>query len=193
MGGAKVWCWAICAAAGLLAAGCSGDEEGGTPEVEAVTLAPGDVMWIDTPVIEHDRDFHSYADYLNPEVPANWVSPVNFADGTFTLRVQLLEMSDPEALPIYYLVGWEPGDPDADGYVRGGVKIDEGAGVYEVTREPIKNFQRVENGVDAGAVGDAWDWTRAFRSPNGDAWDANDQAELYPFKVKVTMVLHPAQ
>lgn len=165
---------------------------GGSGGTSPIGGSGSDIVWIETPEIEHTKDYHALADWVNPNVPKDWTSPVNYADGEYTLRVELTEMSDPAAQPIYYLVGWKPGDENQSGYVRTGFKIEDGVGVYE-KRSPMKNVQNVVDGKDAGAVGDDWDWSNAWRSPNGDAWDANPDAELYPFKVKVTVILHPAQ
>jgi hypothetical protein len=147
---------------------------------------PTSVVWIDTPVIEHDKDYHPFAEYLNPDVPANWESPVNYADGDVTIRIELLETASAGAFPVYYLIGWE--SQDGEGYVRGGAKFDA-LGTFE-ERVRVKDFQRVVNGVDAGSVEDDWDWSRAFQSPNGDTWGAGGAP--YPLRVKVRLTLHPA-
>lgn len=147
-------------------------------------------VWFDTGEITHDRDYHDFRPYLNPEAPVNWWTPVNWSNAAFTLTVEITEMFDPSALPIYYTVGWKPGDPGKSGYVRVAIRIDDGPGVYTQTGL-IRNAQKVVDGVDGGAVGDDWDWTNAWREPRGDAWDGNPDAVLYPFSAKVKMVLHP--
>lgn len=148
---------------------------------------PGDVVWVDTPVLEHDRDYHSLADWLSPRVPADWTAPADFAGGDITVCVQLLSVADPAAFPVWYTVGWGRGDGQ-DGYIRMGSRFEEVGQVVE-TRLPVKAFQRVEGGYDAGDVGDDWDWTRAFSPPNGDTWG---DAPPYPLTVKVRITLHPA-
>jgi hypothetical protein len=148
---------------------------------------PGDVVWVDTPVLEHDRDYHSLADWLSPQVPADWTAPADFAGGDITVCVQLLSVADPAAFPVWYTVGWGRGDGQ-DGYIRMGSRF-EAVGQVVETRMPVKAFQRVEGGYDAGDVGDDWDWTRAFSPPNGDTWG---DAPPYPLTVKVRITLHPA-
>ena len=151
--------------------------------------APGDIVWIRTPVLTHDKDFRDLTPYLNPAVPRDWVSPVNYRDGDITIRIEIVGAHDPAAVPIYYLVGWTAGA--GQGYIRGGEMFTKASGVLE-DRVPVKEWQRVVNGVDAGNVGDDWDWRHAFGQVNGDTWAANRGGQLYPLKVRVTVTLHPA-
>ena len=149
--------------------------------------ALGDLVWSDTPILEHTRDFLSLADYLNPALPSNWLSPINYADGEVSVRIELIEVARPSSVPIYYLVGWSP-DDGSERYIRGGARFDQASGVVE-ERVPVKSFQKVVNGRDAGDVNDDWNWSKAFRTPNGDTWGSNGAP--YPLKVKVRLTLHP--
>lgn len=141
-------------------------------------------MWIDTPVITHDRDYHSLDDYLNPAVPTDWTSPVDYADGDITICIELISAM---SSPVYYLIGWTPGD-GSDKYIRGGARFDDTTGFQEF-RVPVAEFQRVVDGVDAGDVGDDWDWTQAFRAVNADTWGGDGP---YPVRTRIRFILHPA-
>ncbi|MCU0654495.1 MAG: hypothetical protein MUF64_04150 [Polyangiaceae bacterium] len=170
---------------------CSESERGGG--TSPLPLGARDVLWIDTGPVEHTRDYASFEEFCAPEVPKDWTRPIPYADGSFTLRVEVLALSNPAAQPIFYTVGWkrpiETEDPEDAEYIRMAVKIDRGVGVYEQSGE-IKNLSRVINGKDAGPVGEGWDWTNAWGSPNGDAFDIGPE-DPYPLTVRVSLVLRP--
>ncbi len=147
-------------------------------------LGPDDVVFLDAAEVVHEGDYLDLSEFVNPAVPKNWESPVDYANGEVTVCIELLEIGDPSAVPIYYLVGWGDG---ADGYIRGGAMFEEPAGQVK-ERVPVKDFQRVVNGVDAGSVGDDWDWSNAFDTVNGDAWGSSPP---YPLRARVKLTLHP--
>ncbi|GEM_PF-5543210 len=149
-------------------------------------LAPGDVVWIDTPVFVHDKDFHPLSDWVNPAVGPDWLAPVDYANGEVTVCIELISVADPSVVPIYYLIGWGPGD-GSSAYVRGGAMFEGPSGVVK-ERVPVKQFQRVENGYDVGNVGDSWNWAQAVDSPNGDTWG---NGPPYPLTVRLRLTLHP--
>lgn len=186
-------------------AACGSSDEGGTgggtsgqgaeagSPAPPLALSPGDVVWIDTGEIEHTKDYYGFEGKLAPEVPTDWTSPVAYASGRYTLRVEVVSLSNPAAQPIFYTVGWKravetPQTDDAE-YIRTAVKIDRGVGVYEQEGE-IKKLSKVIGGKDSGPIGDDWDWSNAWRRPNGDAFDIGPE-QPYPLRVRVTFVLHP--
>lgn len=130
---------------------------------------------------------HDFRPYEGPDVPTNWLEPVNYADGTYTLTLEIVEMTDAMAVPFYYTVGFKAGsDASPASYARAAFKVEDPNQIYEKTR-PVKGIQKVVDGVDAGGVGDDWDWTDPFDHPRGDMWGTT-----FPIKVKVKMVVHPA-
>jgi hypothetical protein len=96
-------------------------------------------------------------------------------------------VSNAASVPIYYLVGWGPGD-GTDGYIRGGAMFEQSTGVSD-ERVPVKTFQKVVNGVDSGNVGSAWNWESAFGTVNTDSWGSGGSA--YPIKARIRLTLHP--
>ena len=70
---------------------------------------PRDIVWIRTPVLTHDKDFHDFTPYLNPAVPRNWVSPVDYRDGDITIRIEIVGAHQPAAVPIITWSGGPPG------------------------------------------------------------------------------------
>lgn len=155
-----------------------------TPKAKA-----GDVVWLKTPVITHTRDYHDLSAYLNPAVPKNWTSPVDYADGTVTIKVELISDAHPEVMPVYVLVGWT--DANGKGYVRGGEMFTKPSGTITET-VPVKEWQRVVNGRDTGNAGNGWDWKHAFGTVNSDVWSTSGgSGGMYPIKVRITMTLHP--
>lgn len=147
-----------------------------------------DIVWIRTPVLTHDKDFHDLTPYLDPAVPRNWVTPVDYRDGDITIRVEIVGAHDPASVPVYYLLGWTAGA--GDGYIRNGVMFTRASGVLEA-RMRVRQLQRVVDGHDAGDVGTGWDWRHAFGQVNGDTWAAHQGGDLYPLKVRLTVTLHP--
>ena len=151
--------------------------------------AADSIVWVETPEITHDRDYHAFAPYVNPDFPKNWLYPVNYSEGRFTMRVELISLGDSNALPVYYTVGWKPGDESKPGFTRIAVKIDKSSGVYSATGN-VKSAEKVVNGYTVGSIGDEWYWENAWRNVAGDTWDMNKDAICYPMNVRVKIVFH---
>lgn len=147
--------------------------------------AAGDVVWIDAPLVTHQKDYVDLGTYLNPAVPKDWTTPVNYADGDVTIRIELVSVSQGTQFPLYYLVGWTAGDGSKD-YVRGGHMF-ESLGVLE-ERVPVKELQRVVGGRDVGNAADDWNWKAVFETVNADAWGGK---VVYPVSARVRLTLHP--
>ena len=54
--------------------------------------------------LHEDWDFHLGMD-VEPGVPANWLKPINFAEGTYYVRWNILEMT-PVDKPVFFGFGW---------------------------------------------------------------------------------------
>lgn len=143
------------------------------------------ILWVETDTIEHTRDYYSFQSFVNNEFPQNWLWPINYSEGRFTLRVHLLTENDVSARPIYYSVGWK--SADGKRFTRVTVFMNKGPGVYEWT-DYIKNAENVVNGYSNGSIGDNWEWQNAWKNIAGDAWGSN--SSVYPFKVVVKLTLH---
>jgi hypothetical protein len=64
---------------------------------------------------------------------------------------------------FYYTVGFEAGSDAAPaGYVRAAFLIDDLTKTYTMT-SPVKALLKVIDGVDAGPIGDDWDWAAPSR------------------------------
>jgi hypothetical protein len=165
----------------LLHIGCTYDHS--NPLVgEAPTLTDS-IVWVATDTIEHTRDYYSFTRFVNPAFPHNWLFPVNYSAGKFTLRVELIKENSVSARPIYYSVGWL--NADGSRFTRVTVLMDNGPGVYEWT-DFVKNSENVVNGISNGSIGNNWSWTSAWQNIAGDAWGAN--SSVYPFAVKVSLI-----
>ncbi|MBS2013946.1 MAG: hypothetical protein JST00_13740 [Deltaproteobacteria bacterium] len=147
--------------------------------------AAGDVVWIDAPLVTHPKDYVDLGTYLNPAVPRDWTTPVNYADGDVTIRIELVSVSEGTEFPLYYLVGWTAGN-GSTAYVRGGHMF-QSLGVLE-ERVPVKELQRVVGGRDVGNAADEWSWKAAFETVNADAWGGK---VVYPVSARVRFTLHP--
>lgn len=144
------------------------------------------VVWFETDEIVHERDYFELKDYINPDFPKNWLAPIDYAAGSFTFRVELLEVPNPDKT-MFYTVGWKAGEAGNNDFTRISMKIDKGLGVYERTNI-VRGSEKVVNGQTQGSVGSTWRYDNAWRGLGGDAWGGG-----YPMRVRVKMTFHELQ
>lgn len=152
---------------------------------------PGDIVWIETPEIEHDRDYYDYIDFINPAAPTDWTSPVDFTEGQVWIHVEVLETPPGFVPPVYYTVTWDPGREGViDGFLRAAVEIDKpGPAVYDEVAD-VRSIEYSPDGTCCQSVCDRpWPWDAAWQGPNGDVIVLD--GEGFPLRVRTRLVLRP--
>jgi len=153
---------------------------------------PGDILWVETPEITHEKDYFSYAPFVKPGVPSNWLQPRNLLEGQLWLRVEVLETPPGAEFPIYYTVTWGPGKKDAmEGFLRAAIAIDKpGPAVYDAVAD-VRSLEYSPDGTCCQSVcGKPWPWQDAWEGIAGDVVVL--QGKGFPLKVKARLVLRPA-
>jgi hypothetical protein len=153
----------------------------------------GEFMFVETPAIQHTRDYYPFAEFVNPEAPTDWLYPVNYVDGKWRMIVEVLELKDPSAMPVYYTITWFRGDGVEGSFLRAAVLVDGGLGTYESYGD-IRELEYVDNGYSGGPVGNSpWSWNNAWRSVAGDLVAVAGGDRVFPAKVKVSLFIHAAR
>jgi hypothetical protein len=154
---------------------------------------PNDVVWIETPRIIHEQDFYSYEDFVQPDAPVDWTSPVDFTQGQLWIHVEVFETPPDAIFPIYYTVTWGPArDGVIEGFLRAAVEIDEpGPAVYD----EVADFKSIEWSPDGsccqGVCGQPWPWDAAWTDVAGDVVVLEGNG--FPLEVQARLVLRPPQ
>jgi hypothetical protein len=114
--------------------------------------------------------------YMEPGIPTNWVSPVNYAaNGKYRFRVEVLEM-DPVSSDVQIQFGWRKYivDPLNHHFASPPIRFSR-PGVYEITGY-VRDLKCYIAGKTASGVyldglcslepgWTGWDWTNAFANP----------------------------
>jgi hypothetical protein len=160
------------------------------PNARDATDQPGDVLWVDTPEITHDKDYFAYAPYVAPGAPTNWKSPVDFSEGLLWLHVDVISTPPGAEFPIYYTVTWQPGEPVIGGFLRAAVEIDHaGPAAYDAVAD-VRSVEYSPDGSCCQSVCDRpWPWEAAWDSVAGDVVVLSGNG--FPLTVKTRLVLRP--
>jgi hypothetical protein len=146
---------------------------------------------------------------VQPDAPHNWVSPVNYRDGQYKLRVEVLEM-EPVSSGVMIQFGWWNYYPDPETHhLASKGLVFSSPGVYEQIGN-VKDipcyFKGYVNGVliDDNCKYDTgwqWDWTNAFADyydsahPEGMFYTLLNplnnpaSADGFPYKVHTTLTI----
>ncbi len=160
-------------------------------------------VFVDTTYI-HDGRHRAWEDWdfydrppPVPGIPTNWLEPVNYVDGRFHLRVEVLEMEmNPTRLPVGYGIGYCNLEDDSDelhNHTQPRRLRFSQPGVYEASAR----IRDMWYGIDAGTLGfegamsRGWDWTDSghwlysFIIPYGQ--------DPFPVKLRVTWTIIATQ
>lgn len=179
-----------------LIAGCPGGEhytngpssntgDGGVPTHQFV--------FVETPVITHDRDYHAFQynspSYVPTNTPTDWTHPVDYTRGIMRMSLNVLEVPEGSNAEFYYTVTFTQKGKDFDqGWLRPAIHVTHGPGSYE-DAWPVMDTQYVWNDGQehtASAAGH-WDFTQAYDKVAGDviAWPNAS----FPITVKVRITV----
>jgi hypothetical protein len=153
---------------------------------------PGDIPWIETPEITHERDYYSYEDFVKPGAPTDWRA-AGLVEGQIWLRVEVLSVPPDAELPIFYTVTWKPAREGAiEGFLRAAIEIDKKEpAVYDAVAD-VRAIEYSPDGTCCQQVcGKPWPWDAAWTSVAGDVVVLKGNG--FPLKVKTKIVLRPAR
>ena len=144
----------------------------------------------------HGR-LHSNWDFVTnvltkAEAPKNWETPINYKDGSFEFRVEVLEMEEIEQSMVISF-GWinSPFDPQRKHTSGGGIYFSK-PGLYETTGR-IQQISKYRG--DNGALTTQWDWSSAYSKHSVFTIinpQANPSAAGFPFKIHITVRIFSA-
>ena len=76
------------------------------------TAASCEQMKIFDKIVEHTGDNRLYSDwdfvtkmFFAPYIPHNWLEPVNYADGRYHIRIEIMSMGETD-IPMKIMCGW---------------------------------------------------------------------------------------
>lgn len=168
----------------LLTSGCGHHR----PVAPLIGDEEGSFVFFETPEITHTRDYYSFAGFVPPETPTNWLYPVNYRDGSWRLTVEVTAMRDPTAVPLFYTVTWSARVPGTRGFLRVSVNVDRGPGVYEATAS-TRDIEWSPDGGCCQTIDDKyWPWENAWSSVAGDIVAMAGGERTFPVSAKVKLV-----
>ena len=164
---------------------------------ESVSVLPKQFLLFDT-VAVHTEDAqmmnvpgfgHLPTFTRSQTIPANWKEPVDFADGSFRIRYEVLEKTNRRKIHFCIVMtsppgakfeGHLPSHPGSRDFTEPGIDIEEG---------PIrKHFSSTYGGTGKWAD---WDWTKPFGRLWQDSYRQGSSqygpSAAFPVKVRTTM------
>jgi len=139
---------------------------------------------------------------VQPGLPHNWVTPINYSAGQYLLRVEVIEMQ-PVSLPVSISFGWWNYYPDPESHHLASKPLPfSKPGVYEQIGniKDIKCYYK-----DLTVMQDkqcfTWNWTNAFAEYYSPVWPEGDfytvimpgnnptGKEGFPIKVRTTLTI----
>jgi len=139
----------------------------------------------DTP---HPNQSHFYVKHsmLNPDVPKDWTSPVDYRNGTVHIRLEVLEKPPGDA-PTTWTLCYIPNKGQGNGYGCTGTELYTKAGIYEKD-DPMTSWW--ENGSIIWTEG-IKQMDLVIKDDSGGSGHAHKRADFerfFPTKVRITMI-----
>ena len=147
-------------------------------------------------VVEHDGSRQLWDDWdfvlsmpLQPDVPKNWTTPVNYADGRYHLKIEVISMK-PTAGPVRIGFGFSNKEKQADPTIQhcawgiGGVT---GPGIYEKD-DAVQSWWHGAGISDSGDPFFPWDFESAYKDNSFYTFvDPRKGQDPYPVKMRITI------
>lgn len=134
---------------------------------------------------------------VKPGAPKNWVTPVDYANGTLRFRIEVLEMG-PIDSPVSMHMGWENIEDDPEiRHTAGAPVLFSKPGIYETT-VPIKDIKIwYGKGPKKDQRCHEWDWRHAW-TPNKIYTFIQPRKnppgkDGFPYKVRATITIAARQ
>ncbi len=130
--------------------------------------------------------YYVRGDKLNPDRPGNWVSPVDYRNGTAHLRLEVIE-KPPGGEPTTWSVCYIPNKGQGNGYGCLGTGVYKDKGVYEKDI-PMTSFWQNDGIV----------WTEGIKQMDlvikdntgggGHAHKRTDHEKFFPTRIRMTLI-----
>lgn len=130
--------------------------------------------------------FYVTGNMLNPEIPKDWTSPVDYRNGTVHIRLEVLE-KPPGQAPTTWTLCYIPNKGQGNGYgcTSAGVYRDEG--VYE-KEIPMTSFWENNSIIWSEGIKQMDLVIKDDSGGQGHAHKRVDHEKFFPTKVRITMV-----
>lgn len=130
--------------------------------------------------------FYVKHDMLNPMVPKDWTSPVDYRNGTVHIRLEVLEKPPGEAATTWTLC-YIPNKGRKNGYGCTSTGIYTKKGVYELD-VPMTSWWENESIVWTGGIKQMDLVIKDDSGGNGHAHKRADFEKFFPTRVRITMI-----
>ena len=123
---------------------------------------------------------------INPERPKNWVSPVDYRNGTVHIRLDVIEKPAGNA-PTTWTLCYIPNKGKGNGYGCTGTELYTTTGVYE-RDVPMTSFWENESIIWEEGIKQMDLVIKDDSGGQGHAHKRTDHERFFPTKVRITMV-----
>jgi hypothetical protein len=123
---------------------------------------------------------------INPERPKNWLSPVDFRNGTVHIRLDVMEKPAGNA-PTTWTLCYIPNKGKGNGYGCTGTELYTTTGVYE-RDVPMTSFWENESIIWEEGIKQMDLVIKDDSGGQGHAHKRTDHERFFPTKVRITMV-----
>lgn len=123
---------------------------------------------------------------INPERPKNWVSPVDYRNGTVHIRIDVIE-KPPGNAPTTWSLCYIPNKGKGNGYGCTGTELYTTTGVYE-RDVPMTSFWENESIIWEEGIRQMDLVIKDDSGGQGHAHKRTDHERFFPTKVRITMV-----
>ena len=130
--------------------------------------------------------FYVLGNMLNPDVPKDWTSPVDYRNGTVHIRLEVLVKPRGQA-PTTWSLCYIPNKGQGNGYGCTGTDVYREEGVYEKDI-PMTSFWENESIVWAEGIKQMDLVIKDDSGGQGHAHKRADYQKYFPTKVRITMV-----
>lgn len=143
---------------------------------------------------KHDADtstpskshYYVTGDKLNPDIPTDWTSPVDFRNGTVHIRIHVLE-KPPGKEPTKWTLCYIPNHGQGNGYGCTSTDLYLDEGVYEKD-VPMTEFWENESIIWSEGIKQMDLVIKDDSGGQGHAHKREDFEKFFPTKVRITMV-----
>jgi len=123
---------------------------------------------------------------INPERPKNWVSPVDYRNGTVHIRIDVIE-KPPGNAPTTWSLCYIPNKGKGNGYGCTGTELYTTTGVYE-RDVPMTSFWENESIIWEEGIRQMDLVIKDDSGGQGHAHKRTDHERFFPTKVRISMV-----
>lgn len=130
--------------------------------------------------------YYVKGDRLNPNIPRDWTSPVDYRNGTVHIRIEVLEKPAGKA-PTKWTLCYIPNKGQGNGYGCTGTEIYFNEGIYE-SDIPMTSFWENESIIWSEGIKQMDLVIKDDSGGQGHAHRREDHEKFFPTKVRITMV-----